>query len=76
MNERLAQTQALFTLNAFAAPSVFSSIQEVNADINCHGISTHRNPNPVHLAVLIDTGAHYLELPNRVANELGLNLAP
>jgi predicted aspartyl protease len=44
------------------------------ADIYCHGLGG-RVPNPFHLAGLIDTGADYLELPNSVAQQLGLNLS-
>jgi len=44
------------------------------ADIYCHGVAG-RLPKPFHLAALIDTGADYLELPNSVAQQLGLNLS-
>lgn len=43
------------------------------ADIYCHGIRPNI-ANPLHLAVLVDTGADYLELPNGVAQKLNLNL--
>lgn len=44
------------------------------ADIYCHGISG-RVPKPFHLGALIDTGADHLELPNKVAHQVGINLS-
>jgi len=44
------------------------------ADIYCHGVKG-KITKPFHLSALIDSGADYLELPNKVAQQLGLNLA-
>ncbi len=44
------------------------------ANIYCHVVEG-RVPQPFRLAALIDTGADYLELPNSVAQQLGLNLS-
>jgi predicted aspartyl protease len=44
------------------------------ADIYCYS-PTNPNLPPEHLAVLIDTGADYLELPTGVATRLHINLA-
>ena len=45
------------------------------ADIYCHGVAG-AIAKPFHVSALIDTGADYLELPNAVARQLGINLAP
>lgn len=42
-------------------------------DLYCHGVGG-RVAQPFHLSALIDTGADYLELPNSVAQQLGINL--
>jgi predicted aspartyl protease len=51
----------------------FRQTQRPYADIYCHGI-TGRIPSPQHVGALIDTGADHLELPNKVARQLGINL--
>jgi len=45
------------------------------ADVYCHGVNGVVAPaKQLHLSLLVDTGADYLELPNSVARQLNINL--